>query len=59
MRETMGTNNYWNFLIITLKEVIMQKKLPCFIPQRRHLTNQIHLKNEQDACVIHLMGITQ
>jgi hypothetical protein len=54
----MGTNNYWNFLIITLKEV-MHKKMPCFIPQRIPLTNQIHLKNEQDAWVIHLMGITQ
>ena len=33
----------------------MQKKMPCFIPQERPLTNHIQLQNELNAYVIQQM----
>ena len=31
----------------------MHDKMPSFLPKKKALTNQIHLNNEQKACVIY------
>ena len=36
-----------------------EKNAMVYPPEKRPLTNQIHLENEQKACVIHYMGETQ
>jgi hypothetical protein len=44
-------NHPLDFEIIIIEGI--HKKMACFIPQKRPLTNQIHLQNDQSACVIH------
>ena len=41
-----------DFGIITIERRDTQE-CAVFYPQRIHLTNQIHLENEQNACVFH------
>jgi hypothetical protein len=45
-------NDLMDFENMQLKEVT-HEKMPCFIPQEIPLTNQRHLENERNACVIY------
>ena len=57
MREEMGMSDTLDSWIIAIKGSHAQEI--AFILPKRHLTNQIHLENERNACVIHSMGTTQ
>ena len=48
----MGMNDPLDSRLLPSKEV-MHKKMSCFIPQKRPLTNHIHRENERNACVMH------